>query len=351
MFADLDTPAVLIDLDIVERNIQRFQAHCDQHGLKLRPHIKTHKLVELARRQVAAGAVGITCQKIGEAEVMAEAGLDDIFITYNLIGEAKLARLRRLAERCRLSVVADNETVIDGLSAGFAGEAQPLEVLVECDTGSGRCGVQTPGRAVELAQRIADLPGVAFGGLMTYRPTGDPSLVDRWLADAMGALADRGLGCPRISTGGSPQMWQCHQVANATEHRAGVYVYNDRMQIAAGACGVEDCALTVMATVVSRPTDTRAVFDAGSKVLTSDQLGMDGFGLVPIRPDARISGLSEEHGVLDLSGTDWQPQVGERIRIVPNHGCVVSNMVDQVWAIRGSTVAGALTVAARGRVT
>ncbi|MCB9948786.1 MAG: D-TA family PLP-dependent enzyme [Rhodospirillaceae bacterium] len=350
MLTSIDTPAVIVDLDVAERNIARFQDHCTRHGLGLRPHIKTHKLPQLAARQMTAGAVGITCQKIGEAEVMAQAGMTDIFITYNIVGEAKMARLRRLARGCRLSVVADNDAVVIGLSSGFADEPRPLEVLIECDTGAGRCGVQTPGEALALARTIAAGPGLRFGGLMTYRPSGDQAEVDRWLIEAREALRGEGLACPRISTGGSPNMWHCQTVTAATEHRAGVYVYNDRMQLRAGACTVEDCALSVLATVVSRPTATRAVLDAGSKVLTSDQFGLDGFGLVADHPEARVAGLSEEHGVLDLSATSWRPQVGDRVRVIPNHACVVSNMVDSVWAVRGTDVEGALPVAARGCV-
>jgi D-serine deaminase-like pyridoxal phosphate-dependent protein len=168
MFPEIDTPAVLIDLDVTGANIDRYQAYCDEHGLGLRPHIKTHKLPRLARRQLAAGAVGITCQKVTEAEAMiSEGGIDDVLITYNILGDEKLTRLRALAERVRLAVVADNETVVDGLSRTFADAAAPLRVLVECDTGANRCGVPTPEAARDLALRIDAAPGLAFGGLMT----------------------------------------------------------------------------------------------------------------------------------------------------------------------------------------
>jgi D-serine deaminase-like pyridoxal phosphate-dependent protein len=351
MFQVIETPSVLVDLDIAERNITRFQTHCHRNGIALRPHIKTHKLPQLAHAQVEAGAVGITCQKIGEAEVMADAGLGDILVTYNIVGEAKRARLAALAQRTRLSVVADHPVVVDGLSTTFAQLGSTLDVLVECDTGAGRCGVQSPADALALARRIESAPGLALAGLMTYPPMGDQAVVERWLGEAKAALASAGLSCPRVSTGGTPNMWSCQDVPSATEHRAGTYVYNDRSLVAAGVCTEADCALTVLATVVSRPTGTRAIIDAGSKVLTSDLLGLKGFGLVAGRPGAAIAALSEEHGIIDLTASPWRPAVGERLRIIPNHACVVSNMVDAVWTLRDGALADQWPVAARGRVT
>ena len=165
LFESLDTPSVLVDLDVAERNLLECQRYCDEHGLRSRPHIKTHKLPFLAKAQVEAGAVGITCQKVSEAEVMAEAGLEDIFLTFNILGPAKLARLRRLAERIKLCVSADNRTVVEGLSEAFKGAPRPLSVLVECDTGHGRCGVQSPEAAALLAQAVERAPGLVFAGL------------------------------------------------------------------------------------------------------------------------------------------------------------------------------------------
>jgi D-serine deaminase-like pyridoxal phosphate-dependent protein len=350
LFARIDTPAVVIDVAQAERNIRRFQDYANAHGLKLRPHIKTHKLPFFAKAQIAAGAIGITCQKIGEAEVMADAGLTDILITYNILGAAKVLRLAALARRCKLSVVADNSAVVDGLSSVFTQEPAPLEVLVECDTGAGRCGVQNAEEVVALARRIAAAPGLTFGGLMTYPPMRDEAKVDAWLRAAQEALLAAGLPCSRISSGGTPNMWRAHDIASATEHRAGTYIYNDRSLIKAGVAKPEDCALSVLATVVSRPTETRAIIDAGTKTLTSDLLGLSGYGHVVEAPEARIVGLSEEHGTLDLSATDWRPEVGDRLRIIPNHACVVSNMVDSVWLLQDGKVTEE-KVAARGKIT
>lgn len=349
MFPDIDTPAVLVDLDIAEANIDRFQAHCDANGLRLRPHIKTHKLPRLARRQIEAGAIGITCQKISEAEAMiAEGGVEDVLLTYNILGRAKLARLRELAERVRLSVVCDNLAVAEGLSEAFADRPEPLAVLVECDTGAGRCGVQTPEAAAELAASIAGLPGLRFAGLMTYPPVGREAGVQDWLTRATALCEARGLAVDVVSNGGTPGMWQAQDVPAATEYRIGTYIYNDRSLQARGTCAWEDCALTVLATVVSVPTSDRAIIDAGSKVLTSDLLGLDGYGHVLDRPDISVKALSEEYGTLKARSIGLR--VGDRVRIVPNHACVVTNMLDRVELVRGARAEGPAPVSARGLV-
>lgn len=348
-FAKIDTPAVLVDLDITEANIDRFQAHCDTHGLKLRPHIKTHKLPMIAKRQVEAGAIGITCQKISEAEAMiSEGGVDDVLITFNIFGEDKLPRLRALANKVRLSVVADNAATVEGLAKEFADADVPLSVLVECDTGGARCGVMTPNAAKELAANIASRAGLTFGGLMTYPPVGQEPQVQAWLTEAKVLIEASGLEVPAISNGGSPGMWQAQDVPIATEYRIGTYVYNDRSLQDRGVCTWDDCALSVLVTVVSVPSNGRAVVDAGTKVLTSDLLGLDGHGYVLGRPDIKVAGLSEEHGVLTAEAINLK--VGDRLRIIPNHVCVVSNMLDEVQLIRGDQVLGPHAVAARGKV-
>lgn len=346
----IETPAVLIDLPRVEANLARAQAYADAHRLKLRPHIKTHKLPRFAQRQVALGAVGITCQKIGEAEVMADAGITDIFLPYNILGERKLARLARLADRVALSVTADSLTTVEGLSQVFAGRPQPLSVLVECDTGMGRCGVQSPAAALDLAKAIDRAPGLRFGGLMTYPAAGAVEANAAWLAEAVAALTAAGLPPAIVSNGGTPDLWRAHEVTSATEHRPGTYIYLDRFQVGRGVGGWEDCALTVLTTVVSRPTPDRAIIDAGSKALTSDTLGLDGFGLIEGYPEAIVSGLSEEHGTVDLSLCGAKPAVGERLRIIPNHACVVSNLFDTVTLVADDRVVETVPVAARGRV-
>ncbi len=349
--AAVETPAVLIDDKIVRRNVARYQAYCDENRLALRPHIKTHKLPDYAKLQMVAGAVGITCQKLTEAEIMAEAGLSDILITYNILGATKRERLRRLAEQVqRLAVTADNTETIDGLSESFAGRGRTLCVLVECNTGANRCGVETPGDAASLARRVADSAGLSFGGLMTYPPVGGGSAVAAFMAAAKDLLAADGLDCAVVSSGGSPDMWQAGSVEGVTEHRIGTYIYNDRSLVAHGVCTWQDCALTVLATIVSTPAPGRAIIDAGSKILTTDLFGQEGFGHVLGHPDVAVSALSEEHGTLTWGG-GHAFRIGETVRIVPNHACVVSNMVDHVWIVDESGEAVETAVAARGGVT
>ncbi|CAH2599992.1 D-TA family PLP-dependent enzyme [Rhodovastum atsumiense] len=346
---DLDTPAVLIDLDIMERNLRRWQAHCDALGLANRPHIKTHKIPELARLQVGLGAKGITCQKLGEAEVMADAGLDDILITFNLIGAAKLARAVALARRVRLSVVCDNDVVAEGLSAAFAAAGLRLDVLVEVDTGAGRNGVQTPAEAVALAERLSNRSGIRFAGFMTYPPKGDVERPRAFLAEALALCRAKGLEAAVVSSGGTPDLWQASREGGVTEHRAGTYIFNDRMQMQAGSASLDDCAMTVLATVVSRPTHDRAILDCGSKSLAADPLGPGlGHGHILTYPEAVILRLNEEHGTVDLSRCIGRPEIGERVRVVPNHACVVTNLHDRLWGVRGERVEAQWPVAARG---
>jgi D-serine deaminase-like pyridoxal phosphate-dependent protein len=348
---DIETPAVLIDETVARRNIERYQNYCDQHGMALRPHIKTHKLPHFARMQVEAGAIGITCQKLFEAEIMAAQGLDDILITYNILGISKLARLRRLAGRvASLAVTADNLTVVHGLSEVFAAAERPLPVLIECDTGAHRCGVISPEEALRLAQAVCAAPGLEFAGLMTYPAVGGNQSVDAFMAEAKRLLAQAGLDCPAVSSGGSPDMWKAGDVRGVTEYRIGTYIYNDRSLVAGGVCTWEDCALTVLATVVRTPAPGRAIIDAGSKTLTSDLLGLDGFGHVLGHDDVQITALSEEHGTLECAGGD-EFQIGQCLRIVPNHACVVSNMVDYVWIQDGQRAVSQYPVAARGGIT
>jgi D-serine deaminase-like pyridoxal phosphate-dependent protein len=351
LFDTIETPAVLIDIDRVENNLGRAQAYANSHGIDLRPHIKTHKIPGLARRQMALGAVGITVQKLGEGEVMADAGIEDILLPYNLVGRDKLVRLLALSRRTRLSVTADSRETVDGYSDVFARAGETLTVLVECDTGMGRCGVQSPEEALALAEVIENSPGLRFGGLMTYPPHGRVAEVELWLASAVSLFERNGLPPAVVTSGGTPDLYRAHEVAAATEHRPGTYIYLDRYQVAKGVGGVEDCALTVLATVVSRPTADRAILDAGSKALTSDTLGMAGHGLITQYPEAVINGLSEEHGHVDLSASTAKPRIGERVRVIPNHACVVSNLFDKVYFISGDRIVDAVQVAARGAVT
>ncbi len=345
----LSTPAVLIDENIVDNNIARVQKYMDQAGLKARPHIKTHKIPEFAKKQLAAGAVGITCQKISEAEIFADAGIDDILLTFNIMGDEKLAALKALHERITLTVVADSKHTIDGLAETFGAE-KPLRVMVECDTGGQRCGVQSPREALELAQHIEAQAGLKFVGLMTYPMPNTEDDVEAFFEETAGLLKRENIECEVFSTGGSPSLFSAERTTIANEYRAGTYIYNDRSLVRAGHCGFDDCAMHILTTVVSRPTETRAVLDAGSKALTSDLLGFSDFGYVVDYPEAVITGLSEEHAVVDLSACSKKPEIGEKIRIIPNHTCVVSNLMDNIYVHKGGAFDRKIEVAARGRV-
>jgi len=348
---DLDTPSAVVDLDVVENNLRRCQSYLDRHGLALRPHIKTHKIPELAHLQLRFGARGINCQKLGEAEVMVEAGISDILLTYNIIGQSKLDRLVALAHRSDINVVADSVQVIEGLSSAMARAGLKLPVLVECDTGSMRCGVTTPADALALAQAIDRAPGVEFRGLMTYPPRNSAARVQAWLAEAVDLCRRAGLDVAVVSNGGTPDLYRAHEVTAATEHRPGTYIYSDRSLVEAHQFGTwDDCALRIHARVVSHAAADRCVIDAGSKSLSSDLLGLQHYGRIVERPDWEIRALSEEHGHVHVPPGAAVPKIGERVTVIPNHACVVTNLYDRIYAARRGRVETFYAVSARGKV-
>jgi len=347
---DLETPVVTIDLAVMEANIRKMQDYCDRHDIRFRPHIKTHKIPEIAELQRAAGARGITCQKLGEAEVFAEAGFEDIFISYNLIGTAKLKRLIDLSRKARISVAADSAAVVGGIAEAAQAAGLEIPVIVECDTGAGRTGVQSPRQALELALLIDRTTGVSFQGLMTF-PTsmeGTPP----FLAEALDLLSGAGLTAHIVSGGGTPQSWRVHEIPHINEHRAGTYVYNDSNTVAAGTATLEECAMRVRMTVVSRPTEDRAILDGGSKTLSADRLLWKDpqYGTILEYPEAVIYHYSEEHANVDLAACGRKPAVGEPVTVIPNHCCVVSNLHDQVIGVRDGRVEVVWNVKARGLV-
>jgi D-serine deaminase-like pyridoxal phosphate-dependent protein len=347
---ELETPVPTVDLDAVDRNIRRMQAYCDEHGLALRPHVKTHKLPRIARLQLDAGARGITCQKLGEAELFAGEGFDDILITFPLLGTGKAERLAELARRARVAVGADSEAVARGLSAALEARGAEIGFVVDCDTGFRRTGVQTPDDAADLAELVASLPGLRFAGLMTH-PAAAAS--GPWLAKAREEIERRGLSVECVTGGGTPEAYRVHESGVFTELRVGTYVYGDRRCWALGITPLEDCALRVVTTVVSKPTDDHVVLDAGSKTLTSDMLpGLEAgtYGLVVEYPDAVIRRLSEEHADVDLSACARKPDLGDVVTIVPNHACGTVNMHDRLALHREGCDIELVKVAARGLV-
>jgi D-serine deaminase-like pyridoxal phosphate-dependent protein len=340
---DVATPAAVVDLDLLESNLARWQEHCDRVGLANRPHVKTHKCVEIARRQVGIGARGITCQTLHEAEVMVDAGIDDVLIPYNVVGDRKLQQLASLLRRAPVQVTADDPALLAGLGGAATDAGRELGVLVDCDTGLGRTGVPSPEEAAELAEAIARTPGLRFVGLITF-----PALpgASSFLEASSALIRRRGLAVETVSAGGTPTMWQSGELRPlVTEYRVGTYAFNDRNTVASGAATIEEVALTFVATVVSR-RDGRAIVDAGSKALSSERAD-DGFGLVLEAPASRLVRLDEEHGYVELAAGD-DLELGQQVRIVPNHVCVAVNLTDELVAVRDGEIAARWPVA-RGR--
>ncbi len=357
---DLETPAILIDFDVLEANIARQAERARAAGVKLRPHGKTHKVPEVGRMQLKAGAAGLTLAKTGEAEVFAGADFDDLFLAYPIVGADKGRRLLRLCDRVRLRVGADSVEGAATLASVFHAAGRRLDVLLKVDVGLHRVGV-APERALETARRVAALPGINLAGIFThaghaYRE-GSPegvAAVGRSEGEILTRVAQElrreGLPVGEVSVGSTPTAPHAMTVPGVTECRPGNYVYHDASQVSLGTCALPDCALTVLATVVSVPASGRAVLDAGSKTLSTDPLRPrdGGHGFV-LGGSSRLTSLSEEHGVIGVApGESFR--VGQRVRVLPNHACVVSNLHDRVHAVRGGRVEETWTVAARGRV-
>lgn len=344
------TPCAVVDLDVVDRNIAKAQSRCDVAGLLNRPHIKTHKSPVLAQRQIAAGAQGITCQKLGEAEVMANAGIDDILIATNILGAARSGQLAALQRRVPLKVCADNPVSLKAYSNAATDAKRIMDVLIECDTGQLRAGVETPEEALVLAQIIKADPMLNFTGLMFYPALDSWPQTQLFYDDVAEQLKRIGLSANIVSTGGTPNFINLGKLKGATEHRAGTCIFNDLMMVEAGVATLDDCAYHVYSSVVSRGSATRGILDAGSKTLTSDTGGLDDFGRIIEHPTARIHKFSEEHGFIDLSACKYKPQVGDIVRVIPNHVCVSVNMFDQLVGVRGGEIAEIIPVAARGKL-
>jgi D-serine deaminase-like pyridoxal phosphate-dependent protein len=359
---DLDTPAVVIDLDIMEANLARMAAFCRDHHLNLRPHTKTHKVPELAHRQVRSGACGITVAKVGEAEVMAAAGLDNILIAYPVIGPQKVERLARLARRAAMTVALDSREAAEGISWGLAASGLTVGVLVEVNTGFGRCGVTIGPAAVELARHVQSLSGLNFRGVMVYPGNflADPDKHAELLAaersrdqEIQDLFAKAGLPVEVFSSGSTPSAPLSGELPAINEIRPGTYIYNDMNTVGSGACKLADCAATALVTVVSTAVPGKAMMDGGSKTFSSDGLRTGkakGYGYIVEDPDAMVSGFNEEHGHLDLSASRKKYRVGERLRVIPNHVCAMINLHDQVYGVRGEFVEVVWTVAGRGKL-
>jgi D-serine deaminase-like pyridoxal phosphate-dependent protein len=330
---DLDTPALYVDLDVLERNIARMQEQCRTWGVELRPHVKTHKIPEIAEMQLAAGAIGITVAKVGEAEVLPG---DDVLVAYPVL-KPKLPRLRALAQTRALKVAVDSVEV--------ARDLQGIDTLVEIDVGVGRCGAQSPDQAVAIAQACSDFQGIFYW----------PS----WLDEAgfraacvkidavLAALARAGFESKIVSGGSTPGAAKTPLIPQTTEIRPGTYVFYDASSLAATLCGEADCALRVLTTVVSTAVPGQCVIDAGSKTFSSDQtVGAGTYGHFIDRPWT-IRKLNEEHGYVEIRGP---ARVGEKVWVVPSHCCATVNMHDEISYGRRGRVDGSWKVTARGKV-
>src|SRR5919197_625206 len=371
LLSDLPTPQVLIDRPRLMQNIARVQALASSAGVQLRPHAKTHKSPIVAKWQIERGAVGICCAKIGEAEVFVGAGIDNIRLPYP-VQPSNAARLLTLMEYASISIIVDHLDVARGWSDAMRRAGRTLDVLVKVDVGFHRCGIDPKGDALGFLQSVAAMPALRLRGLLSHAGHGYLAASERELCDVaqreaeiLLGLRDRatasGIALEELSVGATPTLRFSARQRGLTELRPGNYVYFDRTQVALGAATLDDCALTVVSTVVSKPAADRLILDAGSKTLTSDQArgitSVPGFGAVlaagdetPRRVDESltIERLSEEHATVRVAGgTPLKP--GDRVRILPNHACVVSNLVDTVRLVEGDRVVSTLPIAARGK--
>jgi D-serine deaminase-like pyridoxal phosphate-dependent protein len=358
-WTELDTPVLLLDLDRLEANIERMAALARTHGVKLRPHVKTHKSIPIARMQIAAGAVGLTAAKLDEAEVFASAGFDDLFVAYELVTAAKLKRATALAGRVRLAFGVDSLEGIEMAAAAARDAGTTLRVRIEIDSGLHRCGVPAE-EAAPLAQHIAARPELELEGVFTHaghayaaESPGELDRIGQEEAQSVLRAAELIGSVNVVSVGNTPTAARSMAQSGVTEARPGNYVFYDAMQVALGAAAQDDCALTVAATVISRPEPGRAVVDAGAKTLGLDR-GAHGSSSLPhygslVGTDGALVRLSEEHGVLELPPSSGLG-VGGAVRILPNHACAVANLADGYAVVRADRVVDWWPIDAAGAV-
>jgi len=345
-FTELDTPALVVDLDVLEKNIADVQAACHRLEIDLRVHTKTHKTPQIARMQVEGGAIGITSQKLGEAEAMADGGLGDILIPYNIVGQTKLERLTRLIKsgKTTLTLAADSSATVEGLSEQATRDGCTVRVVVEMDTGSGRCGVQSPQETLVLAQQIDSLPGLEFMGVMTY-PSSERA---RPFLDEVRALAD-GAGLPlHIISGGGTGSEEISKSIGCTETRIGSYAYEGMTRIGSREdLNPERCPLRQVVTVVSTSCPGQIIVDAGQKAFTSYPRTPYGYCLE--HPEIFLKGMSVEHGHVDVTASSHNFKVGEILSFIPQHGGMTTNLHDRLYPMRSGEIVDVWPVAGRGR--
>ncbi len=359
----LDTPCLVVDLDILESNISNMAHTVSSHGVNLRPHIKTHKTPSVGKMQLSYGAVGITTAKLSEARVFADEGFDDILLAYQVVGKQKIKQLIELAKRVKLRSCVDNLEVAQALSEAAISAGIQLEVLLDIDTGLERTGCP-PEEAKDLGTRIAKLDGLNLVGVFSfagYRP-GDPNpdVRKKWArneAETAVAVAlylqNKGIPAYTVSVSGTPGTPFAIEVDGVTEVRPGTYVFGDMNYARLGIHGIDACALKIRSTIMSKPCQNRAVLDAGTKVLASDRpsvLKSPVFGQITMHPNSQITRVWEEHSVVELDESDFSRQVGDVVEVVPNHACVVTNLANYWFGVRDGIVEEINDVPARGLV-
>jgi D-serine deaminase-like pyridoxal phosphate-dependent protein len=357
---EVSTPAVVVDLDVTERNLARMANYCNAHKIALRPHTKTHKAIEAAQIQLDLGAIGLTVAKVGEAEVMAASAVREILVAHPIIGDEKLRRLAGLTSKVQVIVAVDSLYAAESLSRIASEAGCTFSVLVEFDSGSMRCGVAAGQDAVDLGMEISTLSNISLRGLFTYfgsvwgdedERTAEMERAKADVAITIAAFREAGLPVEIVSAGSTPAAQMSHLVPGITEIRPGTYIYNDLNTFHQGLCTLEDCAVRVVTTVVSTAVPGHVIVDAGTKTLSSDLLGAGpkcGYGLVMER-EATLAKLNEEHGFLVAENlSDFA--VGQVLTVIPNHVCTCINMHDEVLLSRKGEIVGSWKVAARGKV-
>jgi D-serine deaminase-like pyridoxal phosphate-dependent protein len=338
----IETPAGVVDLAKVRANLARAVGYCCEHGIAWRPHIKTHKCTRMARLQMEAGVRALTVATPREAEVMSTV-CDDLLLAYPVIGDSKLDRVMAIPDHVKLTIGLDSEAALSTIGAAARRAGRPVRILVEVDLGMSRVGLPTKEEAVQLAGLVRDFDGVEYAGIMFYPghirgaqdgQDAELEILASNLSELYAALGDEGLAPEIVSGGSTPTLWRSHEIPGLTEIRSGTAIFFDREGLGIGVAQAADMAYTVLATVVSTSIEGQAAIDSGSKALSKEGRGGDeGFAVLLDHPEVVVKGISEEHGVLDLSRTDWRPRVGDRVRVLPNHVCVSVNLQDELLVL------------------
>jgi D-serine deaminase-like pyridoxal phosphate-dependent protein len=359
--SEIDTPALLVDLDIFERNLHRVADYAREHKLRLRPHAKTHKSVWIGKQQLDLGAAGLTVAKVSEAEIMVGAEPPELLLAFPIIGHAKLARLMDVARRTRVTVALDSADAAHQLSEASLASGVEVGVLAETDVGLGRVGVAPGEPLLGLARVIDALPALRFEGVTFYPghiksldQAGHRALTE--LSDLVGRILDdfrhAGLPVKIVSGGSTPALFHSHEIAGLNEIRPGTYVFNDINTVRSGGCKMEDCAASILATVVSTARPGHMIIDGGSKTFSSDRptSGEVSFGHLVEAPGARFHKMNEEHGFVDLTEAGKEFRIGDRVHMIPNHVCVAVNLHEKIYGVRGESVEHVWNVEARGKL-